>query len=82
MMLKPIGSLCNLNCAYCYYLDKEKKDTDDALYAEFKTQKDFDNYDAFLQYKLGPAYDDLEFKEVQKILNINNAVCKYCDGSG
>ena len=24
MMLKPIGSLCNLNCAYCYYLDKEK----------------------------------------------------------
>ena len=65
-----------------YYLDKEKKDTDDALYAEFTQQKDFDNYDAFLQYKLGPAYDNLEFKEVQKILNTNNAVCKYCDGSG
>ena len=22
MMLKPAGSLCNLNCKYCYYLDK------------------------------------------------------------
>ena len=22
MMLKPAGSLCNLNCRYCYYLDK------------------------------------------------------------
>lgn len=23
-MVKPIGSLCNLNCTYCYYLHKEK----------------------------------------------------------
>ena len=22
-MVKPVGSLCNLNCAYCYYLHKE-----------------------------------------------------------
>lgn len=22
MMFKPIGSVCNLNCGYCYYLDK------------------------------------------------------------
>jgi len=24
VMAKPIGSTCNLNCAYCYYLEKEK----------------------------------------------------------
>lgn len=24
MMAKPIGAVCNLNCAYCYYLEKEK----------------------------------------------------------
>ena len=22
MMYKPIGAICNLNCSYCYYLDK------------------------------------------------------------
>ncbi|MDD4645968.1 MAG: radical SAM protein, partial [Bacteroidales bacterium] len=24
VMTKPIGSVCNLNCTYCYYLEKEK----------------------------------------------------------
>ncbi len=24
LMAKPIGSVCNLNCTYCYYLEKEK----------------------------------------------------------
>ena len=32
LMTKPAGSVCNLNCEYCYYLEKEK------LYPEFKHQ--------------------------------------------
>jgi len=63
-------------------MTEEKKEKDDIYYEAFKNQKDFDNYDAYLQAVLGPAYDDLEFREVQKILNIENAVCKYCSGSG
>lgn len=65
-----------------YYLDDSKKETDQKLYEEYIGQTNFDNYDAFLQWKLGAAYDDLFFREVQKVLNMDNAVCKYCDGSG
>ena len=28
VMLKPAGSLCNLRCKYCYYLEKDKLYTD------------------------------------------------------
>ena len=24
VMAKPVGSRCNMRCAYCYYLDKGK----------------------------------------------------------
>jgi uncharacterized protein len=24
IMVKPCGPLCNLNCTYCYYLEKKK----------------------------------------------------------
>jgi len=24
VMVKPTGSVCNLNCTYCYYLEKKK----------------------------------------------------------
>ena len=29
LMAKPIGAVCNLDCAYCYYLEKEKLYPDD-----------------------------------------------------
>jgi len=24
VMLKPVGASCNLNCTYCYYLEKKR----------------------------------------------------------
>ena len=54
---------------------------DDDLYEEYKNS-DFDNYDLFLQNKLGGDYDKLEFAYVDKLINLSNAVCRYCNGSG
>ena len=54
---------------------------DDVYYEEYE-KSDFTNYDAFLQWKLGSEYDNIEFNYVQKLINLNNAVCKYCNGSG
>ena len=31
LMFKPIGSVCNLNCDYCYYLDKAKMYSDNSV---------------------------------------------------
>ena len=31
MMFKPIGSVCNLDCSYCYYLDKKKMFADNSV---------------------------------------------------
>jgi uncharacterized protein len=32
IMLKPVGPLCNLNCTYCYYLEKKKLFPDSVQY--------------------------------------------------
>ena len=40
IMAKPIGSACNLNCAYCYYLEKAKL---------YKQSSDFRMSDAVLE---------------------------------
>ena len=38
VMAKPVGSSCNLNCAYCYYLSKGKGRMDEALLEMFIQQ--------------------------------------------
>ena len=39
VMLKPVGSRCNLACRYCYYLDKERhEEMTDELLDEFIRQ--------------------------------------------
>lgn len=59
-----------------YYLQSENQ--------VYKTQ--YTNYDAFLtaylkSHNLGIEYDDLNLKYTQKIINTDNAVCKYCSGN-
>ena len=58
-------------------------DVDTKYYEAFtaETQKEFTNYDFFLQAQLGADYDLLQFREVEKRLNLNNAICTYCSGS-
>ena len=55
---------------------------DNDLYNEFVDQSEYDNYDAFLQAKLGSEYDNLVFNYVQKLINVNNVACGYYSGSG
>ena len=38
VMAKPLGSSCNLNCSYCYYLTKGKGRIDETLLEEFTKQ--------------------------------------------
>jgi uncharacterized protein len=40
LMAKPTGSICNLNCSYCYYLEKEKL---------YKNRKSFEMNDLVLE---------------------------------
>lgn len=43
MMLKPIGSACNMDCHYCYYLDKA------ALYGNKETRMSDDLLESYVQ---------------------------------
>lgn len=38
VMVKPVGSSCNLNCSYCYYLSKDKGKMDYDLLESFISQ--------------------------------------------
>ncbi len=38
VMAKPVGSSCNLNCSYCYYLSKAKGRMDESLLESFISQ--------------------------------------------
>ena len=54
---------------------------DDAKYGEFEDQKLYTNYDAFLQATLDPdIYDNLQFREVQKNIDLSNAVFGFYSG--
>ena len=46
-------------------------------------QKTYTNYDAFLQATLEPnIYDNLQFREVQKLINLDNLAFGFYSGSG
>jgi uncharacterized protein len=43
ILIKPIGAICNLNCSYCFYLEKE------ALYPQKSAHRDFRMSDTVLK---------------------------------
>ena len=55
VMTKPIGPICNLDCEYCFYLDKEK------LYPETRS---FRMNDAILENYVKQYIDAQEVNEV------------------
>lgn len=55
-MVKPAGSACNLDCAYCYYLDKA------AIYGGREPRMDFDLLERYIQqYIEGTDADTVTF---------------------
>lgn len=55
-MVKPVGSACNLDCAYCYYLDKA------AIYGGREPRMDFDLLERYTQqYIEGTDADTVTF---------------------
>ena len=60
VMAKPVGSRCNMRCAYCYYLDKGK-------YSENKkqTRMSFDLLEKLIRQTVA-AFLPLGFKEIER----------------
>lgn len=55
-MVKPVGSRCNLDCVYCYYLDKEE------IYAGIEPQMDDTLLEQYIrQYIEGNRVDTVTF---------------------
>ena len=55
--------------------------SDSDVYKAFTEQALYDNYDAYLQATLEPnVYDNLQFREVQKNVNLSNAVFGFFSG--
>ena len=72
VMVKPIGSICNLDCKYCYYLSKRD------LYPDSSSFKMSDEETADLRGRRFPSHDlahDLaglvapEVSAVEQLLN-------------
>ena len=55
--------------------------SDENKYQSFKNQTQYDNYDAYLQANLDPRdYENLKFREVQKLIDLNSLVCGFYTG--
>lgn len=56
--------------------------SDNTIYNNFLNQDKYDNYDAYLQVTLDPViYENLDYREVQKDINLTNAVFGFYSGS-
>jgi len=81
LMAKPIGALCNLDCAYCYYLSKQdllgskRRMTDDVLESYIKQNIDAqDGPEIVFSWQGGePTLLGLEF--FQKVIELQKKHC-------
>ena len=56
LMLKPAGSLCNLDCSYCYYLDKSE------IYGGREPRMDLDGLERYVKtYISACGLEDVTF---------------------
>ena len=80
VMLKPVGSRCNLSCRYCYYLDKGSgRVMDEALLEEMDQEElsDFrdqlqDTLDQMMTEEPDPDEEEEAYYEWEDRINILN----------